>query len=234
MKYIDPGFDLGAESGEDLQVSVASLEARLSALRDRRRDTITELNETRITQLALEEAGLLVELERGEEVWEICRPLLDTLIARKNWEDAVEACQYLFLSGEEEALVALGHGVWLAVTFPIDPELSLALLQHIIDETPDDSDGAAVAGATAAYIVDLRCSGKQLNDLQFYTMQMLGNVARRHSNVTDQASFEAWVERLELNDPAKFLVRLRNVVDVLVQDQWWLDREAIQRELPVH
>ena len=40
------------------------------------------------------------------------------------------------------------------------------------------------------------------------------------------------MERLELNDPDKFLVRLRNVVDVLVQDQWWIDREAIQAELP--
>ena len=40
------------------------------------------------------------------------------------------------------------------------------------------------------------------------------------------------VERMELNDPDKFLVRLRNVVDVLVQDQWWFDREALQAQIP--
>jgi len=27
-------------------------------------------------------------------------------------------------------------------------------------------------------------------------------------------------------------VRLRNVVDVLVQDQWWFDREALQEQIP--
>ena len=31
---------------------------------------------------------------------------------------------------------------------------------------------------------------------------------------------------MELNDPARFLPRLRNVVDVLAQDDWWFDRDA--------
>jgi len=35
-----------------------------------------------------------------------------------------------------------------------------------------------------------------------------------------------------LNDPDKFLVRLRNVVDVLVQDDWWFDRDALHAQLP--
>jgi len=67
---------------------------------------------------------------------------------------------------------------------------------------------------------------------RLFPQQRGGRVARRHSNVENQQQFELWVERLELNDPDKFLVRLRNVVDVLVQDQWWIDREAIQAELP--
>jgi hypothetical protein len=37
---------------------------------------------------------------------------------------------------------------------------------------------------------------------------------------------------MELNDPAAFLPRLRNVVDVLVQDEWWFDRDALQAALP--
>ena len=49
-----------------------------------------------------------------------------------------------------------------------------------------------------------------------------------------QDEFEAWVSRLELDQPEKFLVRLRNVVDVLVQDDWWIDREAVHAELPVN
>ena len=44
---------------------------------------------------------------------------------------------------------------------------------------------------------------------------------------------DLWMDRLELKEPEKFLVRLRNVVDVLVQDDWWFDREALQAALPV-
>ncbi len=65
-------------------------------------------------------------------------------------------------------------------------------------------------------------------------MQLLGSVARRHSGIEEQEDFQAWLEKLELNDPSKFLVRLRNVIDVLVQDDWWVDRVAIHAKLPVH
>ena len=50
-----------------------------------------------------------------------------------------------------------------------------------------------------------------------------------HGGIGDQASFETWVQRLELDDPDRFLPRLRNVVDVLVQDHWWFDRDALRR-----
>ena len=106
-------------------------------------------------------------------------------------------------------------------------------MQDIIEETPDDSDGAAVAAAVAAYVVELRSEGKEHKSLSFFTNQMLGAVARRHSGFEDQEAFDQWIERLELHDPARFLPRLRNVVDVLVQDNWGSDREAIQALLPV-
>ena len=42
------------------------------------------------------------------------------------------------------------------------------------------------------------------------------------------------MEKRELKEPDKFLVRLRNVVDVLVQDDWWFDRESLRARLPVN
>lgn len=89
-----------------------------------------------------------------------------------------------------------------------------------------------MAAATAHYVVDLRTEGKQHNDLSFFTNKLLGEVARRHSDVVSQEQFEYWVEKLELHDPALFLPRLRNVVDVLVQEDWWVDRDAIWASLP--
>jgi hypothetical protein len=177
-------------------------------------------------------ARALQILGRGAEAWPIGRLAFDAFVEGGAWEKAADACDVLYQADQPGSLAALGQGIWLGVTLPIDPEVSVHLLSHVVDDTPDDADGAAVAAATAAFLADLRApEGPDRERLVFFASQLLGRVARRHSKVEDQDQFEAWVRRLELDDPDKFLVRLRNVVDVLVQDDWWLDRDAIQATL---
>lgn len=214
--------------------SAGALESQLFALEERLRELGPDSEPTERAALQLESGRALVGLGRNEEAWQIARPAFDDFIEAGDWARAVEVCDILFLSEQDGALAALGQGIWLSVTFPMDPELTLTMLNHVIDDTPDDSDGAAVAAATAVYIVDLRAEGKQHDNLSFFANQMLGNVARRHSEVNSQEQFDFWFKKLELDDPEKFLVRLRNVVDVLVQDDWWFDRDQIQQQLPVN
>lgn len=61
---------------------------------------------------------------------------------------------------------------------------------------------------------------------------MLGQVARTHSQVEDQEIFDFWVERLELNDPEKFLPRLSRVLDILTDGAWWFDRDQLRKHIP--
>jgi hypothetical protein len=183
--------------------------------------------------IKLEIGRALQILERGDEAWPITFTALGILLEEQEWEAAADACNVLYEADQEDSLIALGHGIWLGVTFPIDPEISVTMLSHVVDDTPDDSDGAAVAAATACFLTDIRAGeGADKERLSFFSQQLLGRVARRHSDIESQEQFELWVERLELNDPDKFLVRLRNVVDVLVQDQWWFDRDALQAQIP--
>ena len=205
-------------------------EARLVALEDRMRTG--NLTDDELLRANLEKTRLLTEVDRKDEAWELARVTFDAYMDKQDYEGAVDACDALFLTEQDGSLAALGMGVWLGVTFPIDPDLSVAMLQHIIDETPDDADGAAVAAATAHYIADMRSEGSQRDKLIFFTNQMLGNVARRHSEIETQEKFDFWINKMELDDPAKFLIRLRNVVDVLVQEDWWFDREQLQAQIP--
>lgn len=215
---------------QDMMSSSETAEARLAAIEDRFSTSTLEDNER--LRLNLEKARLLTELDKKSEAWDIARQTFDAYMNVNDYEGAVDACDALFLTEQDQSLAALGMGVWLGVTFPVDPDLSVAMLQHIIDETPENADGAAIAAATAHYIADIRSEGKQRNKLLFFTNQMLGNVARRHSEIESQKQFEFWTGKLELDDPAKFLIRLRNVVDVLVQEDWWFDRETLQAEIP--
>jgi hypothetical protein len=217
---------------EEALASRGALEGQLVALEERLRELPP--GDPRRDATLLERARTLLRLDRGEDAWTPARQAFDGFLARRDWEGAVEACEAMFLTEQPESLAALGQGVWIAVTFPVNPEVSVEMLRRIVEETPDDADGAAVAAATAHYVADLRAEGAARDNLLFYTAQMLSSVARRHSQVESQEQFDLWLRRLELDQPDKFLVRLRNVVDVLVQDDWWVDREALHAELPVN
>ena len=236
MKYLkDQMGVMDADGSEDTLGSMLLVEQRLSEVLERLRTLkANDVDVLARADLLLDAGRLLVELGRGEEAWERGRAAFDLYASAESWEGAVQACDVMFQADRPESLAALGQGLWLTITFPMDPELSVAMLQHVIDETPPDSDGAAVAAVVARYLVDMRAQDRQREDLEFYTNQMLATVARRHSDVDDQQAFDAWFRRLELNDPALFLPRMRNVVDVLVQDEWWIDREELQKKLPIH
>ena len=236
MKYLkeDPSM-MDMDSGEDVQESLVLRAQRLANIEQKILELPAGYAPTQRAALLLEAGQALIDLERFPEAWERSREAFDIYTTAAAWEGAVVACDILFLADQTESLAALGQGIWLAVTFPVDPELTVAMLQHVIDETPADSDGAAVAAATAHYVADMRApAGPQRENLLFYTNQMLATVARRHSQVLGQQDFDRWFRKLELHDPALFLARLRNVVDVLVQDEWWIDRDALREKLPIN
>ena len=236
MEFFDPTKNSEASKTSSLMNDLgqkAELEGLIVELREKLINLPADVDPVEKSTLELDIAHAQQQLERGHEAWPTARAAFDIFVAHQEWEKAAEACNVLYLSDQPDSLVALGNGIWLAVTFPIDPEVTVNLLAHVIDDTPDDSDGAAVAAATALFIADTRTSeGPQRDRLHFFASQLLGKVARRHSDVESQEQFDFWIEKLELNDPDKFLVRLRNVVDVLAQENWWIDRDEIRSSIP--
>lgn len=235
MKYLnlDPSTQ-GAEDSEDIQEPTELLERRLMHLHTQLSHLPQTAEIQERTQILVTLAETYFKLNQVDEAWEYGRQAFDLSVEAHDWERAIQACQNLFLTEKPQALAALGNGIWLAVTFPVDPELTVLMLEYLVEDTPHDSDGAAVAAATAHYIADLRTTEQQRENLLFFTNQLLAKVARRHSNVETQEGFEAWFKRLELDSPEDFLGRLAQILNVIVQDEWWIDREAIRAQLPIH
>lgn len=233
MKYLNSNEHLGeAECSND---AIQSSDLLLQKLAEHEAILTGTTGVDRLKPL-LDSGYILLDLvDRNKDAWAVGKEAFEIAIANERWLSAVEACDIIYQAEQDDAILALAHGIWLGVTYPIDPELSVAMLQHLVEETPPDSDGAAVAAAVASYIVDLRAEGKQREDLQFFVNQLMGAVARRHTNgaCDSQELFEIWIDRLELNDPSKFLPRLSKIVDVLVPDgQWWFNRDALRDKIP--
>jgi len=190
-------------------------------------------DQTTLARAQLDIAETMAGLERGEEAWSLARGAFDLFLKEKNWQDAVEACEVLYQCDQHASIQALGMGVWLAVTFPVKMQTSYVMLEHIVDETPDKSDGGAVAAMVAHYIADLRAEDdKARANMQFLTVNLLGRVAKRHSDVTDQAGLDFWIEKLELNNQEKLFSRFSLIINAIVDDQWWFDRDELRQHIP--
>jgi len=233
MKYLDE-YDgiIDADSADDAAVSVEKLEILLAEAQKKLDGLAPDHVPLERAEILVRMGGTLVDLQRGEEAFARAKEAFDIFVNVQYWDGAVQACDVMFQADQADSMAALGQGVWLAVTFPVDPELTVNMLNHIVEETPNDSDGAAVAAVVAHYVVDLRTKDKQKENLEFFTNNLIASVARRHSQVENQEQFDYWFDKLELNDPQLFLPRLRNVVDVMVQDDWWIDRDAIWASMP--
>jgi hypothetical protein len=231
MKYLNKDEQRGeAECSQD---AVKSSELLLRRLAELDAELEGDLPPAARAKALLDSSYILLDLERLDEAFARAREAFDLALPQEDWEQAVQACDVMSQTESPDAAKALAHGVWLGVTYPIDPELSVAILQRLVEETPPKADGAAVAAAAARYIVDLRAEGKKREDLQFFTGQMLGNVARQHSGVDSQELFDFWTERMQLDDPALVLSRLAKILDVIVPEAWWYDRDALRAKIPV-
>jgi hypothetical protein len=226
---------VGDKSGIDLSESRPSLQALLNEHEAHLRALPDDCPPVDRARVKLDIAETQLALLQKVDAWNTARELFDVFIGEQAWQDAIETCDVLFQCEQPESLAALGNGVWLAVTYPVPAQLSVAMLQHIVDETPDDSDGGAVAAMAANYIADVRTEGKEHESLIFFTQQMLAGVAKRHRGIeNDPEMINTWIEILELNDIPSLLERLATMLDAIVGDHWWVDRDALRAQLPVN
>lgn len=183
-------------------------------------------------RLQLDISEILIWLERNSEAWDLARGAFDTALQNEAWQDAVEACNVLYQTGQPGSIEALGMGIWLAVTYPVAHQLTYAMLDHLVAETPANADGAALAAVAARYVIDLRADDESHPDWSLLANDLIARVAARHSNVQNQQGLDAWMARMGLRDPQLFLPRLAQVLDVIVGDSWWFDRDELRDKIP--
>ena len=236
MKKTSPDqMVLGDKSGIDLSESRPSLQALLKEHEQHLQALPADCDPVERARVQLDIAETLLALQQRTESWDVARKCFDIFAAAEAWQDAVEACDVLFQCDQAQSLEALGNGVWLAVTFPVPAQLTVAMLQHIIDETPDSSDGAAVAAMAAHYIAGLRTEGAERESLTFFTNQLVAAVAKRHRGIeNDPEMIKMWVEILGLNDVKELLSRLSLILETVTGGNWWIDRDALRARLPMN
>ena len=175
----------------------------------------------------LELSRILLDLGESGTAFAMAREVLDAGIRAERYEEAVSACQVMYLGEQPESTPALGHGLWLALACPMDLELTRQMFRHFVEETPVHSDGAAVAAMLAYFLMDKRAAGAERDRLIFLAQQQVAEVAERHRGITDDETIGTWVQMHDLDDVDVLLERMARILDVITPD-WWFDREAVR------
>lgn len=185
-------------------------------------------------RVELDIAECFLGLDNTEEAHQWAHRCLPEFLEHQQWQAVVDCCDIIYNCNKDDALRALGNGIWLAVTFPIDANTSVQMLHHVVDETPDDSDGAAVAAMLADYLAETRATGSDHENLTFLTQQIIAQVAKRHRGIEDTETLQTWIKMYELDDVSKLLPKMALILDTIVGENWWYDRDAIRASLPVN
>lgn len=223
-------FSEAAETREFLKRTLNEKQALLAQLNPKSTPLERANLQLQIAEIMLD----IAENGMPEAAWGLAKEAFNLYMDNDEIEAAVNALDCLYRTDLPSAVVALGHAMWLSVTYPIDTELSIVMMKNLIDDTPAKSDGAAVAAVTAHYLADLRLEGEKRDSVMFLTTNMIAKVAERHSNVTDQGQLNFWMDKLELNDPQLFLPKLAQVIDAIVAENWWFDKDELRAKLPVN
>lgn len=231
-----PFFGLQVEDNPVLDVS-----AQEQALQQTLNEHMQHYNALPENVDALEKARLMLDiaechlgLDEQQLAHDWAEQCFTVFIDHDAWQQSVDACDIIYNCNQGDSLAALGNGIWLAVTFPIDASTSVQMLHHVVDETPDDSDGAAVAAMLAHFLAETRSSDKEHQNLTFMTNQIIAQVAKRHRGIEDANTIQTWIKMYELDDLAKLLPRMALILDTIVGDNWWYDRDEIRSRLPVN
>ncbi len=226
--------DLNIEENSVLEVTAqeTTLEQELKEHRQHYKELPEHCEPIEKAKLELDMAECYLGLDQKAEAHSWSHQALSVFKEHKEWNSVIDACDIIYNCEEKDAIIALGNGIWLAMTFPVDPNITVNLLHHIIDETPDDSDGAAVAAMLAHYIAETRAENQEKENLTFLTTQIIAKVAERHRGIKDQSTLNTWIAMYELDDIAKLLEKLAIILDAITAKQWWYDKEAIRAELP--
>ena len=221
-------------SGQDLGDARVYFENELQENQKQLATLANDAAEIDVAKIKLDIARAQLGLGNKLACWQEARSLLNTFIGYEAFEQAVEVCELMYLAEQEDSIKALGHGCWLAVTYPVDPALTVDMLSYIVGETPDNSDGAAVASVAALYLVELRAEGEEKANLQFLVKQLVAVVAKRHRGIEDEESIQIWIEMHELNDIDELFARLGKMMDAIVGQKWWFDRDELRAKLPIN
>ncbi|MEO5345399.1 MAG: hypothetical protein H7834_03350 [Magnetococcus sp. YQC-9] len=166
------------------------------------------------------------------EEWNEDRIALDQLSREGNWVDVLAILRRLSTKHKnKEIYKALAQRVWVGLKTDAPAIEVVQSLFHLLNTLGPRHDLAPSICALAHLLAKHRTPDHADHDLAIGQSQQMFSLVCDAYNIIGEEPFQIWVQAKGLDDPDSYIPSILKGLEIMVGDEWWIDRDKLQNEL---
>jgi hypothetical protein len=164
--------------------------------------------------------------------WELNRAAITRFAKAGNWTEVHKLLKILSTKyRNKEVYKALAQRVWVGLKSDAPAADVVLSLFHLLNTLGSKHEIAGPIAALAHLIAKNRTPDHEDRDLAMGQAQQMFNLVCENLGVVGEEPFQKWVASSKLDDPNHYIPIVMNCLDIMVGDDWWFDREQLQKEM---
>ncbi|HIJ84290.1 MAG TPA: hypothetical protein HPQ00_08810, partial [Magnetococcales bacterium] len=149
-----------------------------------------------------------------------------------NWEEVFKQLKTMSLRFKNtEIYKALAQRIWVGLKTETPASEVVLALFHLLNTLGPRHDVAGPIAALAHFMAKHRTPDHPDRDLAMGQAQQMFHRVCEEKGVVGEEAFKIWVKHSRLDDPNHYVPIVMHLLDVMVGDVWWFDRDLLQKEL---
>lgn len=166
------------------------------------------------------------------EEWNEDRKALHTFSHAGQWEEALKILKRLSTKHKNhEIYKALAQRIWVGLKTQTPAIEVVQSLFHLLNTLGARHEMAPIICALAHLLAKHRTPDHEDRDLAIGQSQQMFSIVCDSLNIVGEEAFQIWIKANRLNDPDHYLPMLLKGLEIMVGDEWWIDKDGLQKEL---
>ncbi|MBF0161027.1 MAG: hypothetical protein HQL88_01955 [Magnetococcales bacterium] len=165
-----------------------------------------------------------------EEEWRLNKAAVARFSRNGHWKEALELLTSLSKKQKtHEIYKALAQRVWVALKSDAPVTDVVLALYHLLNTLGPRHEIAGPVVALAHLMAKHRTPEHPDRALAQAQAQQMFALVLDSIGVVGEEAFGKWVAHNRLDDPNHYIPIVLNCLEIMVGDDWWIDRDALQR-----
>lgn len=166
------------------------------------------------------------------EEWNADRREIDRLSRDGNWPEILKILRRLSTKHKNhEIYKALAQRIWVGLKTEAPAIEVVGSLFHLLNTLSARHELAPSICALAHLIAKHRTPEHEDRDLAIGQSQQMFSIVCDNYNVIGEEAFAIWVNANRLDQPDHYIPQVMSGLEIMVGDEWWVDRQRLQQEL---